>query len=128
MRQGDSAQAERYFLQALRVLKGTPDNIFKAITLGNLGLALHNQDRYVAAEYYYKKQYAIFQRRDPDGIYMAACLNHLGSNAYSKGNLPAAEKYLRASLQIREKSIPNSLDHAYSLNDLGDVLRHARQT
>ena len=120
---GDYAKAEKYYLQALEIMKTVlgEKHPHCAASLGNLGLFYFEMGDYSKAESYSLQALEIYKSvlgdQHPD---YAASLNNLGLLYYKMGDYGKAEKYYLQALGIRKTILGDQHpDYAASLNNLG---------
>jgi tetratricopeptide (TPR) repeat protein len=99
-----------------------------AISLQNIGEALHALGRDVEAQARFEQALALFEKAvGPDHVYVAESLDGLGSTAIAAGKPEIALPRYRRSLSIREKTLGDKhIDLAKSLVGIGkaELLRN----
>ncbi len=123
---GQYGRAEKILRQALaksKLLGRVHREV--ATSLGNLALALENQDKLTEAESMQREALAI--RRELfgyDHLEVASSLNSLAIVLRDEGNLQEAQRIQREALTIQEKLLGKEHpDVATSLNNFADMLR-----
>jgi CHAT domain-containing protein/Tfp pilus assembly protein PilF len=122
---GNSASAEKKFVQALSVLQNAPAEYvsFTGRIYSGLGDIYHGRGEFEKAEEYYLKSLPVFAKTvGRDGPDYANTLNNLGNLYKDLGDYAKAEKNLKDAAEIR-KNVLGETNPAYgvSLNNLGSL-------
>jgi CHAT domain-containing protein len=120
--QGDLAQAQEYYLQALAIRqKLAPESLITSYTLVSLGFLADRRADLVDAEDYFRKAVETAQIVAPDGLVVRSALWKLAFLSERRGELAQAEEYYRRILATDERMFPGSLYVAYDLMSLGNL-------
>jgi len=119
--QNDFIAAAKWYEQALQVDLAAENDLWIADDFNNLGNVAGQRGDLAAAQDYFRRALAVYERLAPNSLEIAASLDNLSNVASSRGDLAAAQAYHSRALVVFERLAPNSLDVAKCLINLGIV-------
>ena len=122
--EGDFAEAEKLYREAILVGRRAKAPEELALALHGLGDTLHGQALYDAAEGAYRQALNLrLKLHGPHHPKVADTLNHLAVLAHERGEDEAAEGLYRQSLELRRQALGDDhVEVAQSLGNLGALL------
>ena len=117
---GDTARALEYHREVLRLEREADDLLGQAIALNNIGLALMQQERYLAAQEHYLSALPLWQAVRHD-LGTGRTLQNLAVAETELGRLPDAMRHLLRAERIQRRLGARS-DLGITVNNMGLVL------